>query len=68
MPIDWSVRKAVAFESDDWGNCAWAPEVETYERMRAQPAVDKYWSSPASRTGSRAPWKRPTTCSACSTS
>jgi len=37
--IDWCKRKAVVFESDDWGNCGTCPDLETLGRVRQHPTI-----------------------------
>ena len=49
MPIDWSKRKAIAIESDDWGNCAWTPDLATFTAVREHPAVRDYHERPGIR-------------------
>ena len=38
---DWRSRKAIVFESDDWGDCTGTPDLETYERVRRHPRVQQ---------------------------
>ena len=37
MDLDWSGRKAVVIESDDWGLCAWSPDVEAFRSLQSLP-------------------------------
>lgn len=43
MSIDWSARKAFVVESDDWGVCAWCPDIEAFEAARELEATREYW-------------------------
>ncbi len=43
MSVDWSVRRAFVMESDDWGVCAWCPDIEAFEAVRQLDAVREYW-------------------------
>ncbi|HET9325569.1 MAG TPA: hypothetical protein VFQ05_02225 [Candidatus Eisenbacteria bacterium] len=45
MKVDWGRLKAVVFESDDWGLCAWVPDDQAYRAMADTPA----WRSTAGR-------------------
>ena len=38
MNLDWSRLKAVVIESDDWGLCAWSPDVEAWRALEGFPA------------------------------
>lgn len=43
MNLDWHRLKAVVFESDDWGLCAWVPDEQAYRVLADTPA----WRSAA---------------------
>ena len=44
MAVDWSARKALVIESDDWGICSWAPDRATFEKVRGLEVVRDYWA------------------------
>lgn len=37
MNLDWARMRAVVLESDDWGLCAWAPDVQAWRALADQP-------------------------------
>jgi len=43
--LDWSRLRAVVFESDDWGLCAWVPDLQARRVLEGTPA----YRSPAGR-------------------
>ena len=45
MNLDWKRMKAVVLESDDWGLCAWAPDLQAYRVLSDMPV----FRSPAGR-------------------
>jgi hypothetical protein len=47
--LDWRRLKAVVFESDDWGLCAWVPDEQAYRVLADTPA----WRSPAGQVYGR---------------
>lgn len=49
MNVDWRRLKAVVFQSDDWGLCAWCPDEEAYRALCDTPA----FRSPAGRAYGR---------------
>ncbi len=51
MNIDWSTRKVLVVESDDWGICSWAPDPETFEEVRKLDVVQEYWQKLAGWVG-----------------
>ena len=38
MNLDWRRQKAVVFESDDWGLCAWTPDEQAFRVLADSPA------------------------------
>jgi hypothetical protein len=38
LNLDWQRLKAVVFESDDWGLCAWSPDVQAFRVLADTPA------------------------------
>jgi len=38
MSLDWSARKAVVLQSDDWGLCAWSPDDAACHALAQTPA------------------------------
>ena len=37
MNVDWRSLRAVVFESDDWGLCAWCPDAATWSALQDAP-------------------------------
>ena len=38
MNLDWRRLKAVVIESDDWGLCAWSPDIQAHRVLTGMPA------------------------------
>ncbi|MBI5710200.1 MAG: hypothetical protein HZC42_07855 [Candidatus Eisenbacteria bacterium] len=49
MNLDWGRLKAVVFESDDWGLCAWSADEDAHRALAGTPA----FRSPAGRAYAR---------------
>jgi hypothetical protein len=43
MNVDWTSRKALAIESDDWGICSWCPDLQTFTEVRQLDVVHDYF-------------------------
>jgi hypothetical protein len=47
--VDWGRLRAVVFQSDDWGLCAWVPDEQAYRALADSPA----WRTPSGRSYGR---------------
>ena len=43
MDVDWTSRKALVMESDDWGICSWCPDRQTFAEVRQLDVVQEYF-------------------------